>query len=68
MQIVKTAQNGDLVGEVGVLCYKPQLFTVRTRTLCQLLRLSRASFLNLIQSNVVEGTIIINNLLEVCYQ
>ncbi|KAF3325187.1 Potassium channel AKT1 [Carex littledalei] len=64
MQIVTTAKNGDLVGEIGVLCYKPQLFTVRTRTLSQVLRLNRASFLNLIQSNVVEGTIIINNLLQ----
>ncbi|XP_078149521.1 potassium channel AKT1-like [Carex rostrata] len=63
-RIVTTAKSGDLVGEIGVLCYKPQLFTVRTRTLTQLLRLNRAIFLNLIQSNVVEGTIIINNLLQ----
>ncbi|XP_078153292.1 potassium channel AKT1-like [Carex rostrata] len=63
-RIVSTSKSGDLVGEVGVLCYKPQLFTVRTKTLSQLLRLNRASFLNLIQSNVVEGTIIINNLLQ----
>ncbi|KAJ4787913.1 Potassium channel [Rhynchospora pubera] len=63
-RIVKTAKNGDLVGEIGVLCYKPQLFTVRTRTLSQLLRLDRTSFLNLIRSNVVEGTVIISNLLQ----
>ena len=68
MQTVASAKSGDLVGEIGVLCYKPQLFTVRTKTLSQLLRLNRATFLNLIQSNVVEGTIIINNLLQVCSQ
>ncbi|CAD5170375.1 unnamed protein product [Musa acuminata subsp. malaccensis] len=54
----------DLVGEIGILCYRPQLFTVRTRSLCQLLRLNRTVFLNLVQSNVGDGTIIINNLLQ----
>ncbi|XP_075474327.1 potassium channel AKT1 isoform X1 [Primulina tabacum] len=58
------AKNGDLCGEIGVLCYRPQLFTVRTKRLSQLLRLNRTTFLNIIQANVGDGTIIMNNLLQ----
>lgn len=64
-QVVGEAKTGDLCGEIGVLCYRPQLFTVRTKRLCQLLRLNRATFLNIIQANVGDGTIIMNNLLQV---
>lgn len=65
IQIVGEAGAGNVVGEIGVLCYKPQLFTVRTKRLCQLLRLDRTSFLNIVQSNVGDGTIIMNNILQV---
>uniref|UniRef100_A0A2N9IRV1 Potassium channel n=1 Tax=Fagus sylvatica TaxID=28930 RepID=A0A2N9IRV1_FAGSY len=61
---VGEAKTGDVVGEVGVLCYRPQLFTVRTKRLSQLLRLNRTAFLNIVQSNVGDGTIIMNNLLQ----
>ncbi|PKA53771.1 Potassium channel AKT1 [Apostasia shenzhenica] len=63
-QVVREAKSGDLFGEIGVLCYRPQLFTVRTKKLCQLLRLNRTSFLSLVQSNVGDGTVIMNNLLQ----
>ncbi|KAK1306242.1 Potassium channel AKT1 [Acorus calamus] len=63
-QIVGEAKAGEVFGEVGVLCYRPQLFTARTKRLCQLLRLNRTSFLNIVQSNVGDGTIIMNNLLQ----
>lgn len=49
-----------------MLCYSPQLFTVRTKRLSQLLRLNRTSFLNIVQANVGDGTIIMNNILQVC--
>jgi hypothetical protein len=49
-----------------MLCYRPQLFTVRTKRLSQLLRLNRTSFLNIVQANVGDGTIIMNNILQVC--
>lgn len=65
LQVVREARTGDVVGEIGVLCYKPQLFTARTKRLSQLLRLNRTTFLNLIQSNVGDGTVIMNNLLQV---
>ncbi|KAJ4843481.1 RAC-alpha serine/threonine-protein kinase [Turnera subulata] len=62
--VVGEAKTGDLCGEIGVLCYRPQLFTVRTKRLSQLLRLNRTTFLNIVQSNVGDGTIIMNNLLQ----
>lgn len=66
LQIVGEAKTGDVCGEIAVLCYRPQLFTVRTKRLSQLLRLNRTTFLNIVQSNVGDGTIIMNNLLQVC--
>ncbi|KAE8669154.1 Potassium channel AKT1 [Hibiscus syriacus] len=63
-QVVREAKAGDIFGEIGVLCYRPQLFTVRTKRMCQLLRLDRATFQNIIQVNVGDGTIIMNNLLQ----
>ncbi|XP_042489812.1 potassium channel AKT1-like [Macadamia integrifolia] len=63
-QVVGEAKAGDIFGEIGVLCYRPQLFTVRTKRLSQLLRLNRTVFLNVVQANVGAGTIIMNNLLQ----
>lgn len=63
-QLAGMAKEGDVVGEIGVLCYRPQLFTARTRSLCQLLRLDRTAFLRIVQSNVGDGTIIMNNLIQ----
>ncbi|XP_062216654.1 potassium channel AKT1-like [Phragmites australis] len=63
-QVVGVAKSGDVVGEIGVLCYRPQLFTVRTKSLCQLLRMNRTVFLSIVQSNVGDGTIIMNNLIQ----
>lgn len=63
-QVVQQVYSGGVCGEIGVLCCRPQLFTVRTRRLCQLLRLNRTVLLNLVQANVGDGTIIMNNFLE----
>ncbi|KAL8035892.1 hypothetical protein ABFX02_12G124400 [Erythranthe guttata] len=58
------AKTGKICGEIGVLCYRPQLFTVRTKRLSQLLRLNRTTFMNIVKANVGDGTIIMNNLLQ----
>lgn len=63
-QVVGDLKTGDLCGEIGVLCYRPQPFTVRTKRLSQLLRLNRTSFLNTVQANIGDGTIIMNNFLQ----
>ncbi|KAF9662160.1 hypothetical protein SADUNF_Sadunf18G0024400 [Salix dunnii] len=64
LQVVGEAATGDVIGEIGLLCYRPQLFTFRTKRLSQLLRLNRTAFLNIVQSNVGDGTVIMNNLLQ----
>ncbi|CAM8980347.1 unnamed protein product [Rhodiola kirilowii] len=63
-QVVGELKTGDICGEVGVLCYRPQLFTVRTKRLSQLLRMNRTSFFNILQANIGDGTVIMKNLLE----
>ncbi|GAA0170987.1 hypothetical protein Leryth_017111 [Lithospermum erythrorhizon] len=63
-QVVGELTAGDVCGEVGVLCYRPQPFTVRTKQLSQLLRLNRTAFLNMVKTNIGDGTIIMNNLLQ----
>ncbi|KAM3218353.1 potassium channel AKT1 [Capsicum annuum] len=63
-QIVGELKTGGVCGEVGVLCCRPQLFTVRTKRTSQLLRLDRTSFFNIVKANIGDGTIIMNNLLQ----
>ncbi|XBI92951.1 hypothetical protein VPH35_029910 [Triticum aestivum] len=63
-QLASMTKSGEVIGEIGVLCYRPQLFTARTKSLCQLLRLDRANFLKVVQSNVGDATIIMNNLIQ----
>lgn len=63
--MVREAKQGEIFGEIGVLCYRPQPLTVRTKRLSQLLRLNRTSFLNIVQANIGDGTIIMNNLRQV---
>ncbi|XWS73082.1 hypothetical protein CRYUN_Cryun02cG0095200 [Craigia yunnanensis] len=62
--VIGEETTGDVVGEIGVLCYRPQLFTVRTKQLSQLLRLNCSEFLNIVPANIGDGTIIMNNLLQ----
>ncbi|PIA25119.1 hypothetical protein AQUCO_12500026v1 [Aquilegia coerulea] len=55
---------GDAFGEIGVLCHRPQPFTARTTELSQILRVNRTSLTNIIQTNIEDGEIIMNNLLQ----
>lgn len=64
-QVLDETFTDRVFGEIGVLCYRPQLYTVRTKRLSQTLRLSRTTFLNLVHNNVGDGTIIMNNFLQV---
>ncbi|XXG67707.1 hypothetical protein AAC387_Pa06g0984 [Persea americana] len=58
------ATAGEMFGEIGVLCHRPQPFTARTRELCQILRLNRTPLMNIIQANTEDGSIIISNFLQ----
>ncbi|KAL5074296.1 hypothetical protein RYX36_013280 [Vicia faba] len=62
--VVGEVNAGELVGEIGVLCYRPHPYTARAKRLSQVLRLSRTVFLNLINSSVGDGTVIMNNFLN----
>lgn len=62
-----TAQATDVIGEIGVICYRPQPFTVRSRKLSQLLRLDRIVFMNIVQQYKEDGQKIVDNLLQVFF-
>lgn len=64
-QILFTAHSGDVIGEIGVLSYMPQPFTVRSRKLSQLLRIDRTVFMSVVQSFQEDGQRIVDNLLQV---
>ncbi|XVF27335.1 hypothetical protein REPUB_Repub14bG0098500 [Reevesia pubescens] len=61
-QVMGKVTAGDMFGEVGVLCYRPQPYTVRTTELCQILRLNGTSLMNTIQVNTEDGCVIMQNL------
>ncbi|XP_028108028.1 potassium channel KAT1-like isoform X2 [Camellia sinensis] len=62
--VLGKAIAGDMFGEIGVLCYRPQPFTVRTTEISQILRMSRITLMNIIQENKEDGDIIMNNLFK----
>nr|6V1X_A Chain A, Potassium channel KAT1 [Arabidopsis thaliana]6V1X_B Chain B, Potassium channel KAT1 [Arabidopsis thaliana]6V1X_C Chain C, Potassium channel KAT1 [Arabidopsis thaliana]6V1X_D Chain D, Potassium channel KAT1 [Arabidopsis thaliana]6V1Y_A Chain A, Potassium channel KAT1 [Arabidopsis thaliana]6V1Y_B Chain B, Potassium channel KAT1 [Arabidopsis thaliana]6V1Y_C Chain C, Potassium channel KAT1 [Arabidopsis thaliana]6V1Y_D Chain D, Potassium channel KAT1 [Arabidopsis thaliana]6V1Y_M Chai len=53
---------GETFGEVGVLYYRPQPFTVRTTELSQILRISRTSLMSAMHAHADDGRVIMNNL------
>lgn len=64
-QVHGTATAGEIFGEIGVLCHRPQPFTFQTTELSQILRLNKAAFMNIIRERKEDGTIIMNNLFQV---
>ncbi|KAI3456014.1 hypothetical protein Pfo_012677 [Paulownia fortunei] len=61
-QIVGKASAGDIFGEIGVLCGKPQPFGVRTTEISQILRLNKTTFLNILQASPEDERTVMNNL------
>ncbi|KAH0894139.1 hypothetical protein HID58_056568, partial [Brassica napus] len=53
---------GDAFGEIGVLCYTPQPFTISTTELSQILRVHKKSLISVMRAHIEDGRIIINNL------
>lgn len=62
---VGTLQTGDMFGEVGALCCRPQIFTYRTKTLSQLLRLKTSALIEAMQSKQEDNVSILKNFLQV---
>lgn len=67
-QLVGILQSGDMFGEVGALCCKPQHYTYRTKTLSQLLRLKTSALIEAMQSKQENNIVILKNFLQVTKQ
>ncbi|XP_011085251.1 potassium channel KAT1-like [Sesamum indicum] len=63
-RIIGKASTGEIFGEIGVLCGKPQPFGVRTTEVSQILRLNKTTFLNIIRANPEDEHIVMNNLFQ----
>eukprot|EP01018_Ginkgo_biloba_P026205 Gb_11173 [translate_table: standard] len=63
-QFIEKLGAADVVGEFGVLFNIPQPFTVRTRRLSQLVRLSRRDFIQIVQTNIADGKTILGNFIQ----
>ncbi|MED6207356.1 RAC-beta serine/threonine-protein kinase [Stylosanthes scabra] len=63
-RVVGTLQTGDMFGEVGALCYRPQRFTFRTKTLTQLLRLKTSTLIETMQVKKEDNIQILKNFLQ----
>ncbi|KAL8103455.1 hypothetical protein AgCh_027875 [Apium graveolens] len=60
-QVIGKVLAGELFGEIGVLCHRPQPYTARTTEISQILRLNRNALMNIIHENSDDGRIIMNN-------
>ncbi|KAI5593417.1 hypothetical protein BDE02_03G014000 [Populus trichocarpa] len=64
-RVVGTLRSaGDMFGEVGALCCRPQSHICRTRTLSQLLRIKTTALLEAMQTNQDDYIAIIKNFLQ----
>ncbi|WCJ18340.1 Potassium channel AKT2/3 [Euphorbia peplus] len=63
-KLVATLHCGDMFGEIGALCCRPQSFTFRTRTLSQLLRLKTAVLIEAMKAQQDDYIAIIKNFLQ----
>ncbi|KAI0529361.1 hypothetical protein KFK09_001909 [Dendrobium nobile] len=63
-QIVGTLTTGEIFGEASALTNRPQSFTFRSKTLCQLLRLKRNTLKEAMKAKQEDSNAIIKNLLK----
>ncbi|KAM2067125.1 hypothetical protein ACFX1T_043494 [Malus domestica] len=63
-QFLSNLGSADLVGEIGICFNIPQPFTVRTKKLSQVIRISHQSFKQMVQSQNEDSKIIFKNLIE----
>ena len=64
-QFLSTLGSADMAGEIGVIFNIPQLFTVWTRRLSQVIRISHHDFKQLVQPHTEDGKKIISNFFQV---
>ncbi|NP_001275259.1 potassium channel AKT2/3-like [Solanum tuberosum] len=63
-QIVWTLRCGDMFGEVGAFCCRPQSYTYRTRTLSQLLKIRTSSLIEAMKSRQEDNVTMMKNFLQ----
>ncbi|KAJ7946608.1 Potassium channel [Quillaja saponaria] len=63
-RVAGTLHTGDMFGEVGALCCRPQSFTYRTKTLSQLLRLKTDALVEAMQTKRKDDVQMRKNLLQ----
>ncbi|KAL3729577.1 hypothetical protein ACJRO7_026669 [Eucalyptus globulus] len=63
-QVAGALQSGDIFGEVGALCCRPQDYTYRTKSLSQLLRLKRNDLIEAMHSQHNDNITVIKNFLQ----
>ncbi|NP_001312582.1 potassium channel AKT2/3-like [Nicotiana tabacum] len=63
-QVVWTFKSGDMLGEVGAFCCRPQSYTYRTKTLSQLLKIRATSLIEAMKTRQEDNIIMIKNFLQ----
>ncbi|KAM3291074.1 potassium channel AKT2/3 [Capsicum chacoense] len=63
-QTVWTFKSGDMIGEVGAFCCKPQSYTYRTKTLSQLLKIRTSNLIEAMKTRQEDNIIMIKNFLQ----
>ncbi|GJX73418.1 potassium channel AKT2/3 [Tanacetum coccineum] len=63
-QVLGVLHSVDMFGEVGALCCRPQSYTYRTRSLCQLLRFKTTALIEAMQTKQPDNVSILKNFLQ----
>nr|XP_033515318.1 potassium channel AKT2/3-like isoform X2 [Nicotiana tomentosiformis] len=63
-QIVWTLKSGDMLGEVGAFCCRPQSYTYRTRILSQLLKIRTTCLIEAMKSRQEDNVTMMKNFLQ----
>ncbi|PON65603.1 Voltage dependent potassium channel [Parasponia andersonii] len=63
-QLLTKLGSSDMAGEIAVLLNIPQPFTLRTRRLSQVVRMSHHHFKQILQPNSEDGKILLSNFIE----
>lgn len=66
-RVLWTLRSGDMFGEVGALCCRPQCFTYRTKILTQVLRLKTSALFESMKTRHEDNVTMIKNFLQVSY-
>lgn len=64
-QFLKKLGAADVAGEIGVIFNIPQPFTVRSKRVSQVVKISHSHFTQIVQSNISDRRKIIHNYLQV---